>query len=94
MIRWIKKIFGIYEVGYEYQVPLDRIYITPGFARTRIGKYKWRRKKNYYCRTGAFESQIILTKDFVLLDGYSSYRIAKYVGLDRVPVVFTEYIDE
>ena len=35
-----------------------------------------------------------MTKDFILLDGYSSYRIAKYIGIDKVPVVFAEYIDE
>ena len=94
LIRWIKKLLGIYETGYEYWIPTDQIIITPEFARTRIGTKKWRRKKRYYYRTGEFESQIVLTKDFILLDGYSSYRIAKYVGIDKVPVVFEEYIDE
>ena len=94
LIRWLKKLFGIYETGYEYWVPTDQIIITPDFARTRIGTKKWRHKKRYFYRTGEFESQIVLTKDFVLIDGYSSYRIAKYVGIDKVPVVFAEYIDE
>lgn len=94
LIRWIKKLLGIYETGYEYWIPTDQIIITPEFARTRIGAKKWRRKKRYYYRTGEFESQIVLTKDFILLDGYSSYRIAKYVGIDKVPVVFEEYIDD
>lgn len=94
LICWIKKLLGIYETGYEYWIPTDQIIITPEFARTRIGTKKWRRKKRYYYRTGEFESQIVLTKDFILLDGYSSYRIAKYVGIDKVPVVFEEYIDE
>lgn len=94
LIRWIKKLFGIYETGYEYWIPIDKIVITPDFARTRIGTKKWRHKKRYYYRTGEFESQIILAKDFTLLDGYSSYKVAKYVGIDKVPVVFEEYIDE
>ena len=94
LVRWIKKLFGIYEIGHEYWIPINRIIITPDFARTRIGPQKWKQKKRYYYRTGKFESQIILTKDFILLDGYSSYRIAKYIGIDKVPVVFTEYIDE
>ena len=94
LIRWIKKLLGIYETGYEYWVPTDQIIITPAFARTRIGTKKWMRKRDYYMRTGEFESQIVLTKDFVLLDGYSSYKLAKRYGEDKVPVVFTEYIDD
>ena len=94
LIRLIKKLFGIYEAGYEYWVPTDQIIITPDFARTRIGTRKWIHKRNYYMRTGKFESQIVLTKDFVLTDGYSSYKLAKRYGEDKVPVVFEEYLDE
>ena len=94
LIRWIKKLLGIYETGYEYWVHTDQIIITPDFARTRIGTKKWIRKRNYYMRTGRFESQIVLTKDFILVDGYSSYKLAKRYGEDKVPVVFAEYIDE
>lgn len=91
LIRWIKKQFGIYDSGYEYWIPIDQIIIPPDFAQTRIGKNKWRWKKRYFYRTGKFESPIILDKSFTLLDGYSSYRIAKYVGIDKVPVYFEEY---
>ena len=94
IMRWIKKLLGIYETGYEYWVPTDQIIITPDFARTRIGTRKWIHKRNYYFRTGQFESQIVLTKDFVLLDGYSSYKLAKRYGEEKVPVVFAEYMDE
>lgn len=94
LVRWIKKLFGIYETGYEYWVPINQIIITPDFARTRIGTRKWIHKRNYYLKTGQFESQIVLTKDFVLTDGYSSYKLAQRYGEDKVPVVFTEYIDE
>lgn len=94
LIRWVKKLLGIYETGYEYWVPTDQIIITPEFSRTRIGTRKWIHKRDYYMRTGKFESQIVLTKDFVLLDGYSSYKLAKRYGEDKVPVVFAAYIDE
>lgn len=98
LIVWIKKLFGIYESGYEYWIPTDQIVISPEFARTRIGERKWRRKKRYFYRTGQFESKIILSRDFVLTDGYSSYKLAKYVGLDKVPVYFVQiggfYIEE
>ena len=91
LLRWIKKQFGIYDSGYEYWIPIDQIIISPDFEQTRIGKNKWRWKKRYFYRTGKFESPIILDKSFTLLDGYSSYRIAKYVGIDKVPVYFEEY---
>lgn len=94
LIRWVKKLLGIYETGYEYWVPTDQIIITPEFSRTRIGTRKWIHKRDYYMRTGKFESQIVLTKDFVLLDGYSSYKLAKRYGEDKVPVVFAEYIGQ
>ena len=93
-MRWIKKLLGIYETGHEYWAPTDQIIIMPEFARTRIGKRKWNHKKEYYLRTGRFESRIVLTKDFVLLDGYSSYKLAQRYGELKVPVVFAEYIDE
>lgn len=92
LIRWVKKLLGIYETGYEYWVPTDQIIITPEFSRTHIGTRKWIHKRDYYMRKGKFESQIVLTKDFVLLDGYSSYKLAKRYGEDKVPVVFAEYI--
>lgn len=94
MLRWIKKLFGIYETGYEYRFPVDRVVITPEFKRTRIGKRKWNQKKEYYLRTGKFESQVVLTKDFVLLDGYSTYKLAKRYGVNKIPVIFEEYLDE
>lgn len=94
LIRWIKKLFGIYETGYEYRVPVDQVVITPEFKRTRIGKRKWNQKKEYYLRTGKFESQVVLTKDFVLLDGYSTYKLAKRYGVNKIPVIFEEYLDE
>ena len=94
LIRWLKKLFGIYETGHEYHIPIDQIIITPEFARTRIGKRKKKKKKEYYLRTGKFESQVVLTKDFVLLDGYSTYKLAKRYGVNKIPVIFEEYLDE
>lgn len=44
LIRWIKKLFGIYETGYEYWVHTDQIIITPDFAHTRIGTKKMDKK--------------------------------------------------
>lgn len=94
ILRWIKKLLGIYETGYEYRIPVDQVVITSEFKGTRIGKRKWNQKKEYYLRTGKFESQVVLTKDFVLLDGYSTYKLAKRYGVNKIPVIFEEYLDE
>lgn len=88
--RWINELFHVYEPGYEYWVYTSQIKIKKEFLRTSIGEKKWKRKKEYFYRTGEFESTIKLNRDFVLVDGYSSYRIALMMGIQKVPVVFVE----
>lgn len=90
MFRWIKSLFGIYETGHEYWINIDRIHIQPEFAASKIGYGKWKYKWNYFRKTGKLESKIILNKDFVLLDGYSSHQIAKQAELVKVPVWFVD----
>lgn len=86
--RLIKKCFGIYEAHYEYWIPLKDIIISPDFASHRIKTKKWRNKLTYYHKTGEFQSPILLKKDFNLVDGYSTYKIAKLYDLGKVPVYF------
>lgn len=88
IIRFIKSIFGKYESGYEYWVYTKDIKANPDWRKTRIGALKFERKLKYWYRTGMFESKIILDRDFNLIDGYSSVRIAEIKGIDRVPVYF------
>lgn len=87
-IRLIKSLFGRYESGYEYWVYTKDIKVNPDWRKTRIGAVKFERKLKYWYRTGLFESKIILDKDFNLVDGYSSIRIAEIKGIDRVPAYF------
>ena len=47
-------------------------------------------KWSYYRNTGEFESPIILNRDFVLVNGYTSYIIAKKSEMDKVPVYFMD----
>ena len=91
-IRFVKRLFGKYDVGYEYWVRLSDIHITPQFESTRIRKNKYIKKWQFYRRHGYCESKIVLNKDFELVDGYSSYKILKAAeGLDtRVPVYFVD----
>ena len=90
MLRGIKQIFGIYETGYEYWVRTDSIKVPPDYELTEIGQVKWDRKVDYYFRTGKFESPILLHRDFRLVDGYSSVKIAYITGLEKVPVYFVD----
>lgn len=89
-IRWIKELFGIYDENFEYWVDLDDIEITPQFSESKPGFKKLNHKFDYYLKTGKFKSPIVLTKDFVLINGYTSYLIAEAYGMDRVPVYFAE----
>ena len=88
IIRWIKKQFGIYETGYEYWVYTKDIKIKPEYRKHRIGENKFRMKMRYWRNTGEFQSKIVLDRDFNLIDGYSSFRIAEINGIEKVPVYF------
>lgn len=90
IIRFVKKLFGIYEIRYEYWVNLKDIKVPRYYKCTRIRTNKWNRKIDYWLRTGEFESKIILCKDFTLKDGYSSVKITYLKGIDKVPVYFAD----
>lgn len=92
MFRFIRSLFRSYDTKYEYWVKLGDIKITPQFQSTRIGETKYKKKWQFYRRNGCCESKIILDKNFVLLDGYSSYKIYRSAeGLDvKVPVYFVD----
>ena len=40
-IRFIKRIFGVYETGYEYWVYLRDIKISPDFKKLRLDLRRW-----------------------------------------------------
>lgn len=88
-VKEIKKLFGVYDPFYEYWVDRKRIKVNPEWRKTKIGRDKWRRKLDFYLRTGEFERYIVIRrKDWMLVDGYSSLRIAEVLGIDKVPVHF------
>lgn len=88
IIRFVKRLFGIYEAGYEYWIYTKDIKVDPRWRKTKIGKTKFNWKMDYWRHTGEFESKIILDRKFNLVDGYSSVRIAEIKGIDKVPVYF------
>lgn len=90
MIKWIKRLFGVYETGTEYLVNIRDIKIQADFKKTRIGKEKFKRKMQYYHTYGICESAIVLDKNFTLIDGYSSYQIYRrhFGNYAKIPVYF------
>jgi hypothetical protein len=90
VVRFIKRLFGKYEVGYEYWVDLKDIKVPYYFKITRIGLKKWNHKMSYWLRTGEFESKILLHRDFTLADGFSSVKIAYLKDIEKVPVYFID----
>lgn len=90
LIIFIKRLLGKYESGYEYWVNFKDIKVPLEYKRTKIGKEKWNHKMDYWLRTGEFESPIVLHKNFILADGYSSAKIAYLKGIDKVPVYFVD----
>lgn len=71
-----------------YRVKLSEIKIQESFKDHPPKKKKLNEKMDYYKTTGHFESYIVLNRDFVLLDGYTTYIIAEMEGLKYVDVMF------
>ena len=88
MIRFIKRLFKKYDYDCEYWINLSDIYVPYYYMATRVGKKKWLRKLKYWRETGEFESKILIDKNFKLVDGYSSVKIAYLNGIKKVPVYF------
>lgn len=90
IIRFLKMLFGKYEIGHEYFVNVKDINIPEHIKKYKIKPSKWNHKLKYWLEIGEFESFILLHRDFTLIDGYSSYLIAKKYNLDVVPVYFVD----
>lgn len=69
-------------------VNIDDIKISSIFLMHSPNPTKMKYKRRFYRTTGKFDSQIELNKNYVLLNGYTSYIIAKEKGLDKVFVKF------
>ena len=65
---------------------IDEIKIYPCFAAHEPKPEKMEQKEQYFEETGALQSQIILDSRGNLIDGYTSYLLARAHGIQRVPV--------
>lgn len=65
---------------------IDEIKIYPCFAAQEPKPEKMQEKEKYFEETGALQSQIILDGNGYLIDGFTSYLLAKEHGIQIVPV--------
>lgn len=70
-------------------VGIDDIKIFPWFEETPPNPEKMERKERVFEETGLLnQSEIVLNSGNYLIDGYSTYLLAKKYGVDKVPVIF------
>ena len=72
--------------GEVVDIPTDEVKIYPCFAAHSPKAEKMEQKERYFEETGALQSQIILDSRGNLIDGYTSYLIAKAHGIQCVPI--------
>ena len=59
---------------------IEDIKIYPCFEESPPSQKKMERKAQYFEREGEFQSEIVLDEDNYLIDGYTSYLLAKQIG--------------
>lgn len=70
----------------ERIMKIDDIKIYPCFAAHSPKAEKMAQKEQYFAETGLLQSQIILDGNGYLIDGFTSYLMAKERGIQIVPV--------
>lgn len=79
---------GLHNPGEPYKVKVSDIIIPEEFKATKPRFKKMIQKREFYRKNDRFESKIVLNKDFLLIDGYTSYIIAKENGMKYVEAYF------
>lgn len=83
-----KRPLPIEDKGGKQEMKVDDIKIYPCFAAHEPRPEKMQQKEQYFEETGALQSQIILDSRGNLIDGYTSYLIAKQQGIESVSVQY------
>lgn len=74
----------------ERIMKIDDIKIYPCFAAHSLKAEKMAQKEQYFTETGLLQSQIILDGNGYLIDGFTSYLLAKEHGIQIVPVRYSK----
>ena len=93
MNKTIKKIvtlLGFYKPGHAYHVKISDIVIPVEFQASKPKFNKMVEKREYLKKFGKYESKVILTKDFMLVDGYTTYLICVENGNRYIEAYFID----
>lgn len=88
---FIMLIYAGYEIyikdnPYEI-INVENIRIKENYHKAGVSTKKMQRKDNFYKLNGYFEDRIILNKNNVLLDGYSTYLLLLHYQIKQVEVI-------
>lgn len=72
--------------GRIHSMRIDKIKIFPCFEKQSPKAEKMEQKEKYFQRTGEFESQIVLDIAGNMIDGYTTYLLARKYGLERISI--------
>lgn len=91
ILIFIMTLYVFYEVyakdnPYEI-VNLEDIEISKSFSKSGISKKKLERKDAFYIEFGYFQDRVILDEKNLLLDGYSTYLLAKQNGIKEIEII-------
>lgn len=87
-----KNLFSTYEKAVWYcnylnrvstEIEIAKIKITPAFSHGIPSSKKIAARIEEYKSSGTFKTEIILTKDMVLVDGYTTYLCCKMLGIEK-----------
>ena len=90
LTRKIIVALGLHNPGEPYKVKVSDIVIPVEFKESPPRFKKMMHKREFYRKNNRFESKIVLNKDFLLIDGYTSYIIAKENYMKHVEAYFVD----
>lgn len=90
IINKIKMLIQCHKRGIPYNVKLTDIVIPEEFRNTHPRFKKMVAKREYYRKYGTYSSKIILNRDFVLIDGYTTYLLCVENGEEYVDAYFVD----
>lgn len=90
IINKIKWLFNLYKVGLVCSVKVSDIIIPKHFQAVVPRAQKMNKKRAFYKKYDVYESKVILNKDFMLLDGYTTYLLCIENGDKYVDVYFVD----
>ena len=80
-------LWGLYIEQRQHYMKLSKIKIKDSFKKTEPQSWKMRARWIYYRCNDRFYAPIVIDQSYYLVDGYTSYLIAKAEGLKEVEVV-------